>query len=181
MSGVVGTPYSGPDIPAGSDPSPQGGATVVASPYAGVLSSEPYDKFQAKLLAVPGLSSYVGTRVGQEWPADSQGFPAVAWKSAVSGLAKTDAEPWLGSHDLIQIDLLGDDFDTLKELARLIDESINDACNDRSWDTTHWKCLVVRRQSEWRRLEWPDRQTTTGNCLIQFTADFKVKFHRIQT
>jgi hypothetical protein len=144
------------------------------------VSSEPYDKIQAKLLAVTGLAAIVGTRVGQGWPANNAGFPAVAWKLVTKGRAETDAEPWLGSKNLIQIDLLGDDFDVLQELARLIDESINDACNDRSWDTTNWKCLVVRCAGDWRRIDWPDRQTVTGNNLLQYTADFRIKFHRKQ-
>jgi hypothetical protein len=144
-------------------------------------SSEPHDKFQAKLAAVSGLSAIVGTRVGQAWPANQAGFPAVAWKRITGGLAKTDAESWLGKRNVIQIDLLGDDFDVLEDLANLIDAGINDACNDGSWDTTHWKCSVVRRLSDWKQLEHPDRQTATGNTLMQYTADFRVTFLRKQS
>ena len=143
------------------------------------VEQEPYETFQTKLAALSGLSAIVGTRVGQEWPASHSGFPAVAWRLVTVGQANSDADGWLAKHAVIQIDLLGDDFDVLQSLAAIVD-TLNDAPNDGSWNSANWKIQSLRRLSEWRRIMWSDRQTATGNHLTQYTADFRVKFNRVQ-
>lgn len=143
------------------------------------VEQEPYEIFQTKLAALSGLSAIVGTRVGQEWPATQAGFPAVAWRLLSAGMAGSDAEGWLAKHPVVQIDLLGDDFDVLQSLAAIAD-LLNDAANDGSWNSANWKIQSLRRVSEWRRIPWGDRQTANGNHLTQYTADFRVKFNRVQ-
>ena len=176
---VIGTPYSGQAPLLNSNPADQGSGYVVASDYAGLLATEPYERWQGKL-AASGATALVSDRIGQEWPAASAGFPCVCWKLIGNGAAPTDTEGWLSGNDLVQVDLLGDDFDVLRELARLVDESINDKQADGSWDTAHWRFASVRRVGPWRRIPWPDRQTTTGNTLLQYTADFRLVYHRKQ-
>lgn len=144
------------------------------------VEQEPYETFQTKLAALSGLSAIVGTRVGQEWPATNAGFPAVAWRMLTAGMADSDAEGWWAKHPVVQIDLIGDDFDVLQTLAAVVD-GLNDAANDGSWNSANWKIQSVRRVSQWRRIDWSDRQTATGNKLLQYTADFSVKFNRIQS
>lgn len=138
-------------------------------------SNEPLAKLQTAILAIPGLATYLGTRVARGHADQLGGFPCLAWTPRGPELGPVDAERWLWREYTVQIDLFGADPDELEDIKLLVDGGLNGAHAAGALDSSGWRITVLRRSSAWRPLVWTDKQTSGGNQVHQATSDWLLR------
>ncbi len=143
---------------------------------------------QSDLLAALGSTGSGDTlqvNYGEGTPATELPFPALVWKFlSDSGKYDLDDNPTGYRTITLQLDLFGAAEPELLVLGSLVDQ-MNDAHRpagdppNRPLDSLHWKCTLLRRMSDWRKIDWRQRPVeTSGMPLLQLSSDWTFKLLR---
>ena len=147
-------------------------ATVPAPSYpARVLAAS------TAVLALLGSSSGVKSAfVGN--PPDGAPYPVLCWTDLSIGSDPTDVEGWLSRDVTLQVDCLA----YSSAVARSIANAFDGFNLPGSVDTVSYRVKMIRRVSNWQRVEWKNRlDPATGSPMVQFTSDWLLRAARKQS